>query len=297
MIREAWNPERPDLATTLANLNRCFGGGWDEALYRWYLARPFNGRKPDRIVVSVDGKPVAGSVVNYRQLRAADGAVHDIGIATGSWTLPQARGQGLFTRMMQSSVARAGQQGCRYFLAFVTADNASRNALERCGAAMVPANYIVSGDTPVTTAPDSPLETVDVSRAELYGALAACESVRFHYDSADAWAAQHVQRPLPVDVFRLHGAYAIVEQSPDTDRLQWTSAGPAHRGQVAAGLAARAAARGRKFFMYATGRAGDIADGLVTRPGFVCCLPTPAGHPDPLTELGNDWDIQSGDRL
>lgn len=300
MIEEAWNPELPDSAAIVSNLNRCFGGGWDETLYRWYLARPFGGRTPDRIILCDDGKPVAGSVVNYRQLLAPDGGIRDVGIASGSWTLPEARGKGLFTRMMHASVSRAGERGCRYLLAFVTGDNASRGALERSGAAMIPAAYVVSDDRPVADGAVATIERVNVSRKELYDDASKRGPVRFYYDSADTWAAQHLERPLPADVCRLHGASAIVERTADTDRLQWTSADPRERPQVAATLAADAAARGRKFFLYATGSfAGAAArlHGLVVRPGFVCCLPTAGGNGDPLSDLGSDWDIQSGDRM
>lgn len=295
MLTEAWNPELPDVAATLAYLNRCFDGGWDETLYRWYLARPFNGRRPDRIIISNDGNPVAGSVVNYRQLQAPDGSVHDVGIASGSWTLPEARGQGLFTRMMQASVSRAGEQGCQYFLAFVTKDNASRNALERCGAAMIPAAYVVSDGVPDAADADATIEEVQVSPSEMHDSAPTSGPVRFYYESASAWAAQHLERPLPVDVYRLHGEYAIVEKAADTDRLQWTSADRQLRQQVATSLAVRAAAAGRKFFMYRTDTSD--ADGFVARPGFVCCLPTAAGHCSPLPDLGTEWDIQSADRM
>lgn len=295
MLTKAWNPESPDMTATLAFLNRCFGGGWNETLYRWYLARPFNGRTPDRIVISDNGKPVAGSVVNYRQLQAPDGSIRDIGIASGSWTLPEARGKGLFTRMMQASVLRAGEQGCQYFLAFVTKDNASRKALERCGAAMVPAAYVVSSGMPNISEGSTTIEKVEALPAELYESTPASHAVRFYYGSAPVWAAQHLERPLPIDVVRLHGTYAIVEKTPDTDRLQWTAAAPQQRIKVAISLAARAAAAGREFFMYTTRL--FATDGLAAQPGYICCLPTAAGDSDPLSDLGTDWDIQSADRM
>ena len=295
MLTEAWNPELPDAAATLAYLNRCFDGGWDETLYRWYLARPFNGRNPDRIIIGDEGEPVAGSVINYRQLLAPDGSIRDIGIASGSWTLPEARGQGLFTRMMQASVSRAGEQGCQYFLAFVTRDNASRKALQRCGAAMIPAAYVVSDGTPNAAAAEVTIEKVRVMPSDMHHAAPTSGPVRFSYPSASAWATQHLERPLPVEVYRLHGEYAIIEHAADTDRLQWTSADGQLRHQVAASLAARAAVAGRKFFMYRTDNP-DV-DGLDSRPGFVCCLPTAAGQSDPLSDLGTDWDIQSADRM
>lgn len=296
MTAEEWNSEQPDIAATLSYLNRCFDGGWDENLYRWYLARPFNGRTPDRIIIRNDGEAIAGSVINYRQLLAADGTIRDIGIASGSWTLPEARGQGLFTRMMQASVSRAGDRACEYFLAFVTADNASRNALERCGAAMIPASYISSGDSPPTTDASVNVESVDVSPSELHDPQRRGGAVRFYYESSAIWAAQQLERPLPVDVCRVHGDYAIVERAADTDRLLWSAAVAGRRQQVAASLAARASAHGRKFFMYSTSGGTDV-DGLVIRSGFVCCLPTESGHSEPLSDLGTDWDIQSGDRL
>lgn len=302
MLVESWNPESPDVEATLGFLKRCFGSGWDNELYQWYLARPFSGRAPDRLVIREGESVVAGSAVNYRQLRMADGSIRDIGIATASWTVPEARGKGLFTRMMQASSVRAADNGCQYLLAFVTADNASRNALERCGATMVASSYVVSSDRLIVAdASDAtPVEYVNPSPDDLFLATGESGRVRFYYDSSADWAEQHMLRPHPAEVVRVGSHHAIVEKTTDTDRLQWTSAGVTDRPGVASALAIRAAANGRNFFMYGTGELAALlapAAGLIARQGFIACLTTANADAMPAVELAAAWDIQSGDRM
>lgn len=299
MLNETWSSGAQDVKETIQLLNQSFGGGWDEDHYRWYLARPFDGRDPDRLTISNDDMPVAGSVINYRQIKTSDGAIHDIGIASGSWTRPDYRGRGLFSNMMRMSVAHAGSKGCRYFLAFVTEDNASCGALARLDAIMVPAAYLmtaVTGTRPQTV-PDLRISAVTVDADMLYARISGGDYTLFHYRSATVWAEQLLARPNPVEVLAIgDNDYAIIEQTADTDRLQWTSVPLPERRTLGESLAARAADNRRKFFMYGTERlvAASGGDGLLSaKPGFVACLPTRSGDTVDI----DAWDLQSGDRM
>ncbi|MBT8100948.1 MAG: GNAT family N-acetyltransferase [Gammaproteobacteria bacterium] len=299
MLLERWDAADTDVENTIQFLNQSFGGGWDRAHFDWYLARPFDDCTPDRLRISDGDTPAAGSVVNYRKIRLADDTVHRIGIASGSWTLPDFRGRGLFTRMMQASVERAGSKNCSYFLAFVTEDNASCNALARLGAEMIPATYLLSNETCAGVAADYTDEVapVSITPEELFASQNAFNGTAFYYPTADIWAEQFLARPNPVEILRVSDAnYAIVEKTADTDRLQWTSAPAAGRLALGEMLAERAAATKRKFFMYGTGSLVDIPCSTATlpaKPGFIACLPTgtSARNVDP------QWDVQSGDRM
>lgn len=304
MLNEIWNPARPTNDEYIAFLNVCFGGSWNERLFRWYLAREFAGRKPDRLVMFRDDVPVAGSTVNYRQLRMPDGDVADIGIASGSWTVPAARGQGHFSRMMLASAERAGQHGCRFFLAFVTADNASSGALERCGAVMRNASYLVSVDEPRLneSAASWPVAEAATEEASPFDSAASTdERILFHYRNSDDWRAQIVSRPDPTSTLSVGPHLAVIENVDNTDRLQWTSAPVDQRAAVASALARRSAASGRRFFMYGSGgwtaACADSA-GLVVKPGYIAILPAAGTRMRDYPAIAAaDWDVQSGDRL
>lgn len=295
MLRSVWNPEFPRAGETIERLNQCFDGGWNRALFDWYLARPFAGRAPDRIVIFCGNKPIASSVVNYRTLRCLSGAVQ-VGIASGSWTLPEERGRGLFSRMMIASADRALANGCESLIAFVTAKNASCRALARCGADMIPSSYL-NGVGKLDSTAD------DVQRAPAtHGAIADLASAHegpgcFVYRTDRDWCQQFLNRVYPVELLEVRGQVAVIEKTAATDRLLWSSAASSDRVDLARSLHAHAAARQRSFFMYATGETAKSATDagfLVNQPGFIACLPAATALAQIDTRC---WDVQSGDRM
>src|SRR4051812_19943519 len=109
----------------LRSLNACFPHWGDETVYNWCFERPVAGLKADQMIIRLNGSVIAGSAVSYRTIRFPHGPTALAGIMTGSWTLPEARGQGCFTRMIEESVSLAASRGCAGLLAFVTEDNPS----------------------------------------------------------------------------------------------------------------------------------------------------------------------------
>lgn len=285
----------PDADRYLAGLNACFGhwGGPDE--WRWAFERD-PGQGPASRLVATDeaGDWIAGSAISWRQ----SSHLGPVGIMTGSWTLPQARGQGCFTAFIQESRAQVALRQGHALLAFVTETNASRRRLEASGALMVPTAYarttapLIDTPSPWTPAALSPHELWQLhaqDRADAQG---------FVYPDAASFESQFLRRPLPT--LTLHdpssNAWAIVEEAPDTDRLLFL-ASPTHDARAHPplwrSLASHAGQRGRKFFGFAihpTHVQAVQEASLDLIPGFLT-LNLTSPHPT------SPWSLQSGDRM
>jgi hypothetical protein len=296
-----------DADTGARFLARCFGTRWTEAMYRWYMQRPFGGEAPDRIVL-VDGeRVVAGCGLAYRLLRTPDGAAHRVSVVVSAATLPSERGRGCYAHVLQGAVARSAVRGCTALLGFVTADNATGRGLRRLGATEIASAYIASrGGLGVPGTP-----TLRVRRAAVTERWPARAAARlsgpppravFHYPDTSAWASQMVDRPHAVQALRVGATYrALIECVGDTDRLQWLDGDPRERLAAIRAIAAHAYRRKQHFFMYSTRR--DDAEaarrlGLLTRPGYMMALAPEACHESTVRGWGAlAWDVQSGDRM
>ncbi len=121
MIDVIINPQGTE-ETYLKCLNQCFGdwGGMD--MYKWCFDRRIGGPKADIMLLKKDGVILGGSAVTYRKALIRNSLVN-VAIMTGSWTLPEARRQGCFTRIIEESLALAKGKGAALLLAFVTNKN------------------------------------------------------------------------------------------------------------------------------------------------------------------------------
>jgi GNAT superfamily N-acetyltransferase len=315
-------------AEYLTGLNRCFPDWGGADTYRWAFERTVGAAPPDLMAVRQNEGLVAGSAISYRQVALARGGRLDVGIMTGSWTLPEARGKGYFTRMIEESVGVASQRRAALLLAFVTEDNPSARRLTAAGSALFPTFYLFS--TPETPKPESSLESrvlPDVDKI-LGGIVSIREAeqasfTRFVYPTTDAWLSQFVERPGNIEVLALHGgAWCILERSRTSDRVQLIvvdRASGVTLGACLRGLLRQAGERSRQLFLFATQpavREEGRRLGLAFKPGFLTAL---VANETPLREalridssrplhgsaqladpnspwfLGN-WDLQSGDR-
>jgi len=303
VIEMEWNPGRllPDDYIELLNLS--FGGTWNRELFHWYMQRPFAGKSPDLAVLCVDGQPVSGAAVNYRQLRDPNVRVHDIGVISGAWTHPKARGHGYYTRVMRECAAHVSSSGCELLLGYVRADNDSSKGKITAGARMIPTAYVtstaVSGD--IAELPEVTAETVSAEELHPLHSIHSAASTGYHYATQDDWTAQILKRPGPVETLRIGSdAVAVVEQAGDTNRLQWLGAAEQARVACLSALAARASVAGRQFFAFCTGpvitQLGAVP-GLRTQPGFITCLPTGTLSAAAENMLAGLWDVHSGDRV
>lgn len=302
MLSMNWNPEGYCVTDYVDLLNRSFNGSWTPALYDWYMSRPFAAKTPDNGVLMKDDQPVSGAGVVYRQLRDIDGRIVDVGVITGAWTLPEARGHGYFTQVMQESAAHVGAQGCELLLGYVTDDNASGKGMRRAGAWMIPTTYLLSA-----TASNRQTRYLDVTPANVdAGELHARHNLHsgaagYYYQNTDDWRSQFLERTSPVEVLRVGGeTLAVVEQTPGTDRLQWLNGDSRTYAACMASLSARAQAAGRRFFGFGCGSWVTDCDNhpeLEQRGGFITCLPAGPVSPQNAAMLAGPWEVHSGDRV
>lgn len=306
----------------LRGLNECFEGWGDWKTFEWAFRRTVAPEPAADLMVLRDGSELlAGSAVTYRRLELANGERIRIGIMTGSWTLPAARGRGCFSRLIEASLMVTSERGGALLLAFVTADNPSCRQLRRSGAAFVPTSYLFSEGGP--QAEDVPRWTA-VDADERHAAAIAHSSkgqCHFIYERFEDWRCQFLERPYPTGLLSAgDGAFAVLERKGGTDRLQalWTS--PGSLDFRLAELRAQTAAQGNRLFAFSSEAAfGKTARamGFVERPGYVTTMVTDDARLRAAMKLSEAieapshamltdatspwflgaWSLQSGDRM
>lgn len=287
-------------------LNRAFGSWGDEANFAWAFEREAGSFPSDLMTMRLDGELVAGSAVSYRKARLRSGAEVDVGIMTGSWTLPAARGQGCFTRSIEASVEVTRDRGGALLLAFVTESNASSRRLAAAGSGLFPIDYVFStDDTPAAGQPPlevTPAADVDAALSWIAGTLAGHRRGAFHlhYPTKDSLREQILGRPNPVEVLELREggelrAACAIERVGGSDRVQLLGLGDASAegGQrVRRTLLARSQARGQQLF-WVTASAEDRARatelGLGGVGGYLTALVADAGALQRALAVGPAW--------
>lgn len=254
----------------LAGLNRCFPRWGGREMFDWCFRRRGAGLTPDLLVAHDQGAIVGGSAISYRALRTAAGETFRAGVFTGSWTLPEARGRGVFSRLVEETRIVAGERGAPLVIGFVTATNASGRHLESLGAAMRPSFYCRSASAPdMTSLPSRP-----------------AAGSRFVYTEAE-WRGQFLERPGSPETLQGLGWRAVVETADGVDRVHAIEA--ANEDDAWRAIARR----GRPLFCFTTvpARAEALAArGFEIIPGFVAVLGEGAAR---VTDL----DLENGDRM
>lgn len=284
-------------ASYLAALNRCFPGWGDRGQWAWCFERTVAGRAADFLQIAAGGLLIAGSAIVYRRVGAADVDGSTVGIMTGSWTLPEARGAGAFSRMIRESIEVAAARGAAALLAFVTAVNPSRRRLEAAGASLTPTFYCRSGAARGDRDPglrERPLPGLDLRESPTEPSLS------FAYTSEE-WRGQFVERPGDVRVLEAPGRWtAIVEHAGAFERLHALRVERGSWLHAIDALTARAFHSGRQLFVF-TASDLDAASlrsrGFEVVEGFLTALPTGARAPRAWQPMANGWHLQNGDRM
>lgn len=303
----------------LAGLNASFQPWGDARAFQWYFRRETAYRPPDLIVIKEEGRPIAGSALTYRRLALPEESLVDVAIMTGSWTLPEARGRGCFTQIIETSHELATMRNSVPLLAFVTEENRSCRLLARAGATLIPSAYCVSDQQDLHrygSAGAVPVAKDACTIHEVWQrmSLSYRHHVRFSYPSTREVEAQFVDRPGPTEILRDDaGNMAIIERKVDTDIVQVLLPTGSDEGSIAGAVAAvlrRAEAGGRRVFLYATHAAVMQACrdlGCGSKRGYIAVLMAdPArgrgsGRPAPSLDepaglqLG-PWHVHGGDR-
>ena len=271
----------------LRYLNACFPGWGDERTFDWAFSRRMLGQPPsDYILLSEDGETLAGSGVSYREVLLPNDAAITVGIMTGSWTLPAARGRGFFSRMIEESISITAARKGALLLAYVTADNPSCRALLKSGAAPFPTSYFSRQPEAGTgtTSAETLAEVGDISDElisrwqQQYVGFA-----RFGYQATDDWRSQFLCRPSRPRILAHHtGEFVMIDEQGDTDRIVGYLGA---QGKFPCGLLdaafSRAASRGKKMFVFSSDP--DLSE---------CCLGSRfTERPGFLTVSVADWQL------
>jgi hypothetical protein len=306
MITIEVNPDGID-DEYLKCLNLGYGQWGDGGQYHWYFQRRTAFPETDLMVMRIDGKIAAGSAVSYRTIALANDQEVTGGIMTGSWTLPEFRGQGCFARLIEESLQVTAKKNGALLLAFVTQENASSRQLARAGAAMFPTSYLIS-KTPIDAVANSlKHEAQDDSLIKtLFAKFNANRRglCRFAYPTDRDFLSQFVDRPGTTELLTDgRGNFGIIESKADTDILQLCitdRAEPIVMKDFLAQLLNYSHSRGRKLMFYSTQAAMTavgIELGFEAKPGYIAALST---QQDSLSEAfgkNEPWNLQSGDRL
>lgn len=240
-------------AEYLNGLNTCFSGWGGEKLFRWCFQRTVGGPRGDLMVLRKQGTVLAGSAVTYRRVILENGQRILVGIMTGSWTLPAARGQGCFTRIIQESVALTASHGGALLLAFVTADNASFRRLRDAGSALIPSFYLFSSESGESAdASILPLRIVEAN-VELVSKVcqkrieAGTTSVVY---TPPEWQSQFMDRSGHSELLEIGElGWVATERVGDFLRIQATCLATPDFEAVIASLVAHAQARSVRLFL------------------------------------------------
>jgi hypothetical protein len=292
-------------------LNACFTGWGGAETYRWAFERTVGAPPADLMVLSEDGQTLAGSAVTYRKIRTAGGATGLVGIMTGSWTLPPARGRGCFTRIIEESLSFVREHDGIALLAFVTETNASYRRLAAAGSTLFPTRYVTAraSDVP-STRPE--VELFQPQPSDLGRWFSMCDAsrrnaTRFCYNEAE-WASQFIDRPLRCSVAQVGSlGFCVIEERGDSVRLQAVCPTTGPDAALLIGAVTRwAGAGGRPVSYFESQPSSESAPegiALTVLPGFLTALAADAGRlaavmgGSPKLEALAPWSLFSGDRM
>ena len=208
----------------LSGLNRSFGQWGDRDAYRWDFEREVGARPADLMVLRDHGQILAGSAVSYRTVSLGDDRIL-IGIMTGSWTLPEARGRGAFSQVIVESRRLVASRGGAVLIAFVTHENASRRRLMAAGCLEIPTWYVASNHETMAPAEAAVVELSTAPVAQLFRDFKRWQGrgagASVFYPSLEVWASQYIDRPLPVERLTAAGRHCLIERAPVSDRVLW----------------------------------------------------------------------------
>lgn len=303
-----------DTTRYLDGLNACFGQWGGAPEWTWAFERDAGAGPATRLVVRENDDWIAGSGISWRGVATHDGAPGQVGIMTGSWTLPAARGKGCFTRFVRASAQATAARNADCLLAFVTENNASRRRLEAAGATMIPTVYCRTVDASARGAHAAPpltqlpITAQVIARLHTLHQAMSTRGTRFDYATPEQLADQLLRRPTKTTVWHHEerDALLVFEHAPDTERLLFAAApqdDPRADATFWANTARWASQRDRKFFGFAihpAHLAAVQASKLDRIDGFMTVNAPNAADVDPGP--GNErwagpWDLQSGDRM
>ena len=211
-------------AEYIKHINECFNHWGQNREYDWAFNRQVGDKAADIMIIrNEEDEVIAGSAVTYRKLANHEGRPIDIGIMTGSWTLPKARGRGCFSKIIEISRELAGKKGAPYLTAFVTESNASYRRLRDAGSSLLPTSLLFSPEQPYDGADSQEVKVLEDNkevRADLYEKFKRSQKADLSFTyTPDEFYRQYIDRPKKVEILKVGDEYAIVEETHNVVRV------------------------------------------------------------------------------
>jgi hypothetical protein len=257
MIEVVHNPINIE-STYIEGLNSSFGLWGGIELYKWCFHRRIGDLNADVLVLKKNREIIAGSGVTYRKVLLSNGFTTNVGIMTGSWTLPHARGQGCFTKIIEESVRFASDKGAAFLLAFVTEKNASFRRLRSAGSALFPTYYMSSEhNIPVLKSAHKivPFSNTGGEVSTILEKLGKEQSDTSHFIYTEKeWVSQFLSRPGNIEFLSIEDiGFTVIETKGEFDRVLFTSLkDKALFGDYLRSLLQRSINNGRKLLIFTT---------------------------------------------
>lgn len=210
-------------AEYLEKLNECFNNWGGQREYYWGFNRQIGVHSTDFLIIKNEEEEViAGSAVSYRKLEGRGKSI-DIGIMTGSWTLPAVRGKGCFTRMIHESKDLCKEKNVPYLTAFVTETNASCRRLQSEGSFLFPTYHLFSPEFPFE---EEGLPGTEVLQKDAGTNRAVYERVKessaafLHFSyNFEEFVGQYIERIKETTILKVNKDFVIIEDGQDEVKI------------------------------------------------------------------------------
>jgi len=207
-------------------LNLCFTNWGTDKDYNWVFNRTVGDKSSDIIIIrNEDNDVIAGSGISYRKLKTENNNTIDIGIMTGSWTLPKARGKGCFSKMIAISKDICNQKGVPFLTAFVMESNPSFRRLSDAGSLLIPTCHFFSKEVSYPdTGNISVVKEKSQIKSEIYYKFKKSQNdyLNFHY-TTEEFFQQYINRIKNIELLKIGNDYAIIEETESIIKVLFTT--------------------------------------------------------------------------
>lgn len=288
----------------IEHLNECFNGWGGIKEYEYFFNRKAGSHLPDLILIENDEDGViAGSAVSYRKLTGPLFET-EIGIMTGSWTLPAARRKGCFSKMIEASRELCKNKNIPYLTAFVTESNASRRRLKSAGSFMYPSYHLFSPENPFWNV-NNDVQVIEKSpnqNEKIFSRMIKTqeELLSFSY-KFEEFTKQYLERIKGTTILQLGSDFAVLENGANEVKvllLTYENVGSLkeHLKKVTNWCLRN---KGKKAFLYSTRKevfSACMELGFESGPGFFTILPAGENSPSIKDSIKN-LNIQMADKV
>lgn len=209
-------------ANYIEYLNQCFSNWGDEIQYSWTFERKVGNYSSDIIVLAnEEDEIIAGSGLSFRNIKTQQDEIIEIAIFTGSWTLPNARGRGCFTQIIEVFEKICIEKKIPYLTAFVTESNGSYRRFKDLNYYCLEATNFLSHDVPFDNVKDFSLDFFNddfpIDFFKIYSENGIGKTI-FQYMETE-FKDQYLNRVNKTSVVKIEENYFLVEENDTTFRL------------------------------------------------------------------------------